>query len=177
MWNWFIKFFKHIQKRRSLIIIATILLNIITDQISKYLIRIKIDNGELINVINNNLVFIKAENTGAALGLGDNLPSFLKTLYLQILPITVLLYFTKTIIVKTKISKTTTFGLCLAIGGALGNIIDRIAFGSVTDFIQLNVGVVKTGIFNMGDISIVVGFLLVLFELIFNKNNNLADNL
>lgn len=169
--------FDNLRKPRSLKIIFIVFLNIIIDQVCKYLVRNKINDGEIINVINDNIVFIRAENNGAALGLGGDLPSTLKTFYLQILPILVLLYFLKTIIAKTEISKPTVLGLAFAIGGALGNIIDRIAYGSVTDFIQINIGVIKTGIFNVGDISIVIGVLFVLFELTFNKKNNLIDSL
>ena len=174
---WIKNLFENIQKLRSIKIISTVFLNIVFDQVSKFLVRNKINDGEIINVIKDNLVFIKVENSGAALGLGGSLPSNLKTIYFQILPIVVLLYFLKTIITNIEISKLTVLGLALAIGGAFGNIIDRIAYGSVTDFIQINIGILKTGIFNVGDISIVIGVLLVLFELCFNKNNNLVDSL
>jgi len=165
------------RKHRTFLILIVVFFNICIDQFSKLLVRNLIIEGETIKVIKDNLLFIRAENTGAALGLGGNLPSNLKTIYLQILPIIVLLYFLKTIITKTEISKITVLGLSLAIGGALGNIIDRVSFESVTDFIQVDFGVFKTGIFNIGDISIVLGVLFVLFELSFNKNNNLVDSL
>jgi signal peptidase II len=171
------KLLQNIKKRRSVIILAIIFINILIDQISKFLVRVQIDEGEIVHILKESLLFIRAENTGAALGLGGNLPSNIKTIYLQILPIIVLLYFLKTILVKTEISKPIVLGLSLAIGGAFGNIIDRVLYGSVTDFIQVNLFFLKTGIFNMGDISIIFGVLLVLFELSFNKNNNLMDSL
>ena len=88
--------FDNLLKPRSVKIIFIVFLNIIIDQVCKYLVRNQINDGEIINVINDNIVFIRAENNGAALGLGGDLPSSLKTFYLQILPILVLLYFLKT---------------------------------------------------------------------------------
>ena len=65
----------------------------------------------------------------------------------------------------------------MAIGAAFGNIYDRIVYGSVTDFIQLKMGLYKSGIFNLADILVIMGTALVVLELIFNKNNNLEESL
>jgi signal peptidase II len=55
-------------------------------------------------------------------------------------------------------------GLCLLTGGGLGNLIDRISNnGAVTDFLRLGIGPLRTGIFNLADVAIVSGVLMLLW--------------
>lgn len=65
----------------------------------------------------------------------------------------------------------TVVGLAFAIGGGIGNIYDRILFGSVTDFMHLKASFLQTGIFNMADVSVMVGAGLVLLDLLINRKN------
>lgn len=54
-------------------------------------------------------------------------------------------------------------GLSLLTGGGLGNLIDRISNnGAVTDFVRLGIGPFRTGIFNLADVAIVTGVLMLL---------------
>ena len=76
----------------------------------------------------------KVENTGAFLSSGANLPDVMKIILLQILPIIFLIYLFWMIIVKSELGEFTIVGLAFAIGGGIGNIYDRILYGSVTDF-------------------------------------------
>jgi signal peptidase II len=54
--------------------------------------------------------------------------------------------------------------LSFAIGGGIGNIYDRLVHGSVTDFMHINFGLFQTGIFNMADVSIMVGMFIFLAQ-------------
>ena len=56
----------------------------------------------------------------------------------------------------------TTFGLSLLCGGSISNLIDRIAFGRVVDFLKFNWGVLQPYIFNIADVAIGVGAALSL---------------
>ncbi len=165
------------KRLRAIRITTLVLLTFALDQISKNIVRNNISESEIINVLGNYLTLKRIENPGAVLGIGANLPSMSKTIYFQLLPIFVLLYFFRLILVKVEISKLTVFGLAMAIGGAVGNIYDRAIYGSVTDFIQLKMGMLKTGIFNIADIFVVTGTIIVILELIFNKDNNLEASL
>ena len=53
-------------------------------------------------------------------------------------------------------------GLACIVGGGIGNLWDRTLYGSVTDFMLIDFDVVRTGIFNVADVSIMVGVGLVL---------------
>ena len=60
----------------------------------------------------------------------------------------------------------TGLALGLLIGGALGNVIDRIAYGAVADFVYFHVGSFRWYIFNGADCAIVIGIALLLIEMI-----------
>ncbi len=62
-------------------------------------------------------------------------------------------------------------GLALIIGGAVGNMIDRIVFGEVLDFIQT---IIRSGVFNIADVMVNAGMLLSLLGLIFQKEESTA---
>ncbi len=155
---------------RSIIIISVILVNIGCDQISKEVVRNSIDKYERIELIKSNFILTNVENTGAALSLGSDLPPALKVLFLQILPIIMLLILLRMIIVRTELSPWAVIGLAFAIGGGIGNIYDRVLYGSVTDFMHIDLGFVKTGIFNMADVSVVIGMILILVDFAFSQN-------
>ncbi|MGB3075106.1 MAG: signal peptidase II [Chitinophagales bacterium] len=58
--------------------------------------------------------------------------------------------------------------MCFVIGGGIGNLIDRMLYGSVTDFLFIHSGMFRTGIFNMADTSIMLGSLLFIIPVLFN---------
>src|SRR3546814_20983214 len=59
-----------------------------------------------------------------------------------------------------------TLALGFAIGGGIGTMIDRTLYGSVTDFVHFTIGPLQTGIFNMEDVSIIIGVgVLLLFAI------------
>ncbi len=143
-------------------IILIVLLNIGCDQISKGIVRKKIASSEYIQVINDNFVLTNVENTGAMLGVGQNLPQPLKILLLQISPILILMFLTFNILKKRNLNKWLTIAFAFVIGGGVGNLIDRVAYGSVTDFMHISLGPIKTGIFNMADVSVTLGGIFIL---------------
>ena len=161
---------------RVLFISSIVLLNISCDQLSKDLVRKKIGNNEIIQLIKDNFILTKVENSGAALSLGENLHPKLKLILLQIIPLVVLMFLFRIVILKNNYSVATIIGFCFIIGGGIGNIYDRILYGSVTDFMHIHVGIFKTGIFNMADVSVVIGVLLILIETstnYFNQKKNI----
>jgi signal peptidase II len=66
----------------------------------------------------------------------------------------------------------TFVGLSFIVGGGIGNLYDRILYSSVTDFFHIDLGgIFKTGIFNMADVSVMVGMGLILLAGITHKKN------
>ncbi|CAD5293424.1 Lipoprotein signal peptidase (fragment) [Imperialibacter sp. EC-SDR9] len=58
----------------------------------------------------------------------------------------------------------TVLGICFMVGGGVGNIYDRLIYGSVTDFLHIDFVLFQTGIFNMADVSIMTGMFVILFD-------------
>jgi len=154
---------------KILVSLIVIFCNISCDQITKEKVRNEISKNETIKVVNDNFILTKVENTGAAMGLGENLNPKLKIALLQILPVLVLFLMFIYIIREKKISKLNLIALSFIIGGGIGNIYDRILYNSVTDFMYLEFGGLHTGIFNMADVSVVVGTLLMLLNSIISE--------
>lgn len=144
---------------RLFIIIALILLNISCDQVSKHLVRAEVEKHSVTPLIDELFTMHNVENSGAFLGIGSDLNPTFKLIFLLILPIVVLVLVLRYIIVKQHdLDWFTLIGLSFVIGGGIGNIYDRIRFGSVTDFFHIDLGgIFKTGIFNMADVSVMVG--------------------
>ncbi len=161
-------------KRLIKIFVALIIIvsNISCDQITKEKVREEITTNETIEVINNHFILTKVENTGAALSLGANLSPALKLLFLQLIPIFVLFYIFIYILREKNISKMSLIGFSFIIGGGIGNIYDRILFNSVTDFMYLEYGYFHTGVFNMADVSVVVGTLFILLNQVILERSN-----
>ncbi|MBX7226167.1 MAG: signal peptidase II [Chitinophagales bacterium] len=154
---------------RNVLIVFIIALNIGCDQISKNVVREQVDYHEQINILDKYIILTKVENAGAFLGLGDSIPRPLYKILMIFLPILVIGYTLFYIAKETNMTKSMLFGLSLIIGGGIGNIIDRIIYGSVTDFLYFDFVVFHTGIVNMADISVTVGFFLILFGMYFKK--------
>lgn len=156
---------------RHFVIITVLLSNVGCDQISKNAARNNIEYGERISVISSFLTLTKVENTGAFLSLGNNLPNIIKTPLLTFLPILFLIVVLIFILKKRKIELNYALPIAFIIGGGIGNLYDRIRYGSVTDFLHMNFHVFQTGIFNMADVSIMVGT----FWLLINQLNGKKD--
>ncbi len=115
-----------------------------------------------------------AENTGAALSVGDTLPQPVSFWLLSILPLVVLgLLFVYVMRRLNEFSYLKLFAFALVIAGGLGNIIDRIMYDRhVTDFMNMGINNLRTGIFNVADVCITAG-IIMLFISYSSKNQGL----
>lgn len=160
---------KNINVLKRPIIILLVLLNIGCDQISKDVVRKNVGPNEYIQVVSDNLILTNVENTGAMLGFGQDLPPILKIIFLQVIPVIVLIILLYRILKKRELNKFLVMAFAFVIGGGIGNLIDRILHGSVTDFFVIELGYFKTGIFNMADVSVTTGVLMILILSLGNR--------
>jgi signal peptidase II len=159
------------KRKRNLLITIIVFLSIVLDQISKIWVRNNFDSYIENSIIGDVFKLIKVENTGAFLGMGSELSETLRILLLIILPIIVLISITIYTYIDKTLDKISIIGFSLIIGGGIGNIFDRIVYGSVTDFLYLDFGgIFKTGIFNIADLSVTTGMILILISS-FKKNS------
>lgn len=150
--------------RRSFFITLTIVLTIAVDQISKIIVRTYVVPSERSNIIGTYFTLHNVENVGAFLGMGSDLSPLLKLILLLILPIVVLSFVTYHIFKDQSLDKVSVFAFASIIGGGIANVFDRVVYGSVTDFFHINLGgIFRTGIFNMADLSVTTGMILLLF--------------
>lgn len=153
------------KKSRYLLITTLVFLSIAFDQISKIWVRNNFESYSEKSIIGDVFTLIKVENTGAFLGMGSELSEIPRVLLLIILPVVVLISITLYTYIDKTLDKLSIIGFSLIIGGGIANIFDRIVFGSVTDFLYINLGgIFKTGIFNIADLSVTTGMILILIS-------------
>jgi signal peptidase II len=147
---------------RILTIIGILTLNISCDQISKNIARNRIEDHEQISVVDNYITLMRVENTGAFLSLGNSLPKMVRFIFLSLLPLVILGFGIGYLFTKRNLSKSMLLGFAFVIGGGIGNLYDRLVYGSVTDFMHIDFVIFQTGIFNMADVSIMTGMAIVI---------------
>ncbi len=130
---------------------------LVADQITKYAVRVFIDPNQSISLIKGFFYFTHVRNTGAAFGMfSQRQPVFVVATVIAI--ILIIVYHLKT--------KETDFlfnvALGLELGGAVGNLIDRVSQGWVTDFVH----VLNFPVFNIADSAIVMGVVLLILVML-----------
>src|SRR5437773_6767016 len=149
---------------KTFLILAIVIANIGCDQVSKKMVRHNIKPYETIHLLSNHLTVTRVENTGAFLSTGDSLPKAAKNILLSILPVIALIFGSIFIFTKQNMPISMLTGFCFVIGGGIGNVFDRIAYGSVTDFLHITFGGFQTGVFNLADMSIMLGTIIILVQ-------------
>jgi signal peptidase II len=100
------------------------------------------------------------ENSGAFLGLGAGLPENIRQTIFVVLTSIFLVGFLLFVIRSKKLNSLGVSAGILIISGGLGNLIDRlINDGAVIDFMNIGIGPIRTGIFNVADLAIMAGAL------------------
>ncbi|WP_025761527.1 signal peptidase II [Dyadobacter tibetensis] len=145
---------------KNTLIIFVLLCNLGCDQITKNMAREEIDEYQIIPIVERYFTLTKVENKGAFLSIGSDMPEQVKLILLSLIPLGTLLFGLYYIFVRKDLNLVSGLALAFAIGGGLGNIYDRLFRGSVTDFMHMDFVFFQTGIFNMADVSIMVGMLL-----------------
>lgn len=96
------------------------------------------------------------ENAGAFLGLGADWPPGIRTALFGI-GNAVLLVVLAVMAMRRRWSRPVLLGVALFVAGGASNLVDRLAFGKVIDFMNVGLGPLRTGIFNVADMAIMLG--------------------
>lgn len=153
---------------RIVIIMALLAAVIGLDQLTKILVRHNLGYYQYVKYFNSHFTLTHVENTGAFLSVGNSLAGPARLIMLNLLPLLAViagLYFMLT----RELSRTTLFSVILIVGGGFGNVFDRMRFGSVTDFMHIDFGFFQTGIFNIADVLIMIGMIMLLLHAFFKK--------
>jgi signal peptidase II len=131
------------------------------DQVFKAVARDSLAHAGTITLLRGAVRLEYVENPGAFLSLGASLPLKLRSLLFvggAILVLTALL----AVMARSRHGPLPRLlGLALVAGGAVGNLIDRVLHGSVVDFVSVGLGGLRTGVFNVADLAITAGVLIL----------------
>jgi len=166
------------KRSKTLLVLALIIVNIIADQITKFWVRAHVEPGSVSDIIGSYFTLHNVENPGAFLGMGSDMNPTLKIIFLLILPVVVLLIALRYLLTQKNLDQWTVVGLSFVIGGGIGNIYDRIIYKQVTDFWHIDFGSgIQTGIFNVADVSVMIGMGCILMSAIVNrKQKDVTDD-
>ncbi|QDG52546.1 signal peptidase II [Persicimonas caeni] len=144
------------------IVLFVLLGSVGCDQVTKVAARQHLDGRGTLSYLGDTFRLTYAENHGAFLGMGSSLPEGMRTLIFTGLVAVFLLGLLVWVLRTADISKMAVVAASLVIGGGIGNLIDRVAFnGGVTDFMNMGIGSLRTGIFNVADVWIMAGVVLL----------------
>lgn len=137
------------------------------DQLSKYLIRVYLPIGQELDIIPGFFRLQQSRNKGAAWGMLANHSwglYFLTAISIVAIIALVWLFF------KLK-NKDLKLAVTILAGGATGNLIDRIVFGEVVDFLAFKFGSYHFPNFNIADSAITIAAIFFLYLLFFKRNS------
>ena len=133
---------------------------VLIDQISKIFIHQSMDLYQSVTIIPSLLDFTYIRNEGIAFGI--NFEG--SRIFFIVFPIVITFYLISLLRDKEFQSSSSQISLLLIIGGAIGNITDRIFRGYVVDFIDFHINGVHWYVFNIADSSVTIGLLFLLYS-------------
>src|SRR5712692_569973 len=146
---------------RRLALVGIVALTVfVLDGITDAVVTENIPLGTARPIVGDYVRIVHAQNTGAAFGLLPERTTLLSVL--SVLAVLAIVYYYRRIASGSWLVSAT---LGMQLGGAFGNLLDRIAQGYVIDFVDVGIGDVRFWAFNVADSSIVVGIILVTFAL------------
>ena len=147
-------------------IYITAIIIFIIDQISKVTISSYIGLNSSVRVIKNFFYLTYTNNTGASFGILKN--SRVVLIVLSIIALVILLRYISTF----KETKYNILGLGFLMGGIIGNLLDRVLFGYVRDFLNFYIIGYDFPVFNIADIFIVLGVFILIISILKGEDSN-----
>ena len=156
-------------KFKILLIVAPLVL--ILDQVTKYLVNANLAPYASVTLIENFFYLSHVRNPGGAFGvlswMSPNVFVVVSALAIGV----VFIFFAS----LEKSQRLAAVALALILGGAVGNLVDRVRLGQVIDFIDIHWHSLKWPAFNVADSAITIGVLLLIIELISSESSKRQD--
>lgn len=149
-------------QKRLLVLLIPGLLATALDRLSKIWAVNTLKEQPMKSYLNDVFRLVYAENTGAFLSLGSDMNDTLRYWVLAVVPVLVLLYIFFHVLTAKNLHVVQQAAFGFILGGGLSNIYDRIMEGRVVDFMNMGFGTLRTGIFNVADMSIMLGLFLMI---------------
>jgi len=142
-----------------LTLLLLILATVGCDRVTKYIAAVALADAPTRSFMMDTVRLEYMENTGAFLSLGASWPADVRTAVF-IVGNAVLLLLVVVAAVRGRWSGLALVGATLFVAGGMSNLADRIVRGSVIDFMNVGIGPLRTGIFNVADMAIMLGVAL-----------------
>jgi signal peptidase II len=150
--------------RRAAVLIA--LAVFVVDRVSKYLVEAHVSAFDVKPVIPGFFDIVKSHNAGVAFGILSESNSALRTALLIAFSVVALAAMGTMLWRIARLDRPTAVGLSLIFGGALGNLLDRVLYGSVIDFLDFHGANYHWYTFNIADSAISSGAVLILISML-----------
>jgi len=157
--------------KRLALVAAIIFVCVGCDQVSKSIVvQTLAHQSEAVTYLNGVIRLQYAENPGAFLGFGDAIPESLRFWIFTVAVSVILLFGLIALLRARRLSVPVIIAAASIVGGGIGNVIDRLFNeGHVVDFLNVGIGSLRTGIFNVADMAITFGALALLILTIFQR--------
>jgi signal peptidase II len=139
------------------------------DRLTKWLIETRVSFEDTIKVIPGFFNIVRSENRGVAFGLFNDSTSQWRTLLLVLLSVAAVIGVSIVLWRPERLDRLSRSGFALILGGATGNVVDRVLYGRVTDFLLFYIRDYQWPAFNVADSAIVVGSGLLAVGLLWPK--------
>ena len=164
--------------KRLSVLFLTLITSVGCDQATKRAAQMHLNGRAPRSYFNNMLRLEYTENPGAFLNLGARFSAEMQFwIFTVAVGIILLLLFSAMLNFSYKGQRALSFALALYLGGGIGNLLDRVLHGGrVIDFLNVGVGSIRTGIFNVADMVIMAGLGLLLLSTVRQRNAQSLSN-
>lgn len=143
-----------------------------SDQLTKQMVREGIPLQSVVTVVPHFFNLTHTENPGAAFGLFSDSPSAWKTAVLILVSAALLVTVIAIVWRSRRLQWETGVGLALILGGAFSNLLDRVRYGHVVDFLDFYFRRYHWFTFNLADTSIVMGAGFLILQVLFAEEHH-----
>jgi signal peptidase II len=147
----------------QLLLVTAIVTTIGCDRVTKRIAVETLAGGPERSFLADTVRLVYAENTGGFLSLGADLPKRVRTGVFTVATGVMLIAFV-TAGIQSRWDVWSVLGLTLLAAGGASNWADRVVHGRVVDFLNVGIGSLRTGIFNVADIAIMAGVVMLLYR-------------
>ena len=161
-------------KKNDVIFFITAAAIILLDQITKYYINSYMSVGDSFPVIQGLFNITHVRNPGAAFGIFSKSPEIFRTVFLIAVTSAAMVLILYYIRMNRERGGLLNLARSLIFGGAIGNLIDRIRFGEVIDFLDFYIGSHHRPAYNVADSAISTGAVLLLIAMIWKKGEKVG---
>ncbi|HKU15270.1 MAG TPA: signal peptidase II [Steroidobacteraceae bacterium] len=151
--------------KRLLLTLTILVCCVFCDQASKVVAKTCLVEGQPVVLLGGSVRLELAKNYGAFLSLGAAVGKSSRGMLLSLVVGAVLVALLAHLFVTKPANPLVAVSVALIVGGGVGNLIDRVRYGGyVVDFLNVGVGSLRTGIFNVADMAIMVGVVMWAFS-------------